>query len=117
MCAINSLAKASPLTARALRKLRLRHGGFLDKDRSNLFCRIEFAIPFFALGKIFSAFETFELSRLPRHGANGFFDFGNSETAPGQVARCVIGKPNRFHRMGLNSEANPNETKNERRSR
>jgi len=92
-------------------------GGFLDKDRSNLFRRIEFAILFFAVRKIFSAFETLELGRLPGHGANGAFDFGNGETAPGRVTRCVIGKPNWFHRMRLNSGANPNETKNERRSR
>src|SRR5262249_7803822 len=86
-------------------------GGFLDKDRSNLFGWITFAIPFFAVSKIFSAFEAFELSRLPRHGANNFFHFGNSETASGHVAGCVRGKPNRFHRMRLNSDANANETK------
>jgi hypothetical protein len=71
--------------------------GFLHKDGTNLFRRVNFAIPRLAVPEILSTIQSPELRRVPWTGSNRLLHLGKGETALAHVTQGVVGKSNRLH--------------------
>src|SRR5439155_8419272 len=91
--------------------------GFLHEHGPDLFRRINSAVPFFPVSKIFSELESSKLSRLPRCGANRFFNLANSKTASVDVPQSVFRQSNAFNRLLSKTAPGSNGIKNAHLSR